>query len=39
MDTLREDIKWFIKKFDYRYEEEPWKNSKDSVERTIKFLK
>lgn len=39
MDTLREDIKWFIKKFDYRYEEEPWKNSKDSVERAIKFLK
>jgi hypothetical protein len=39
MDTLREDVKWFIKKFDYRYEEEPWKNSKDSVERAIKFLK
>ena len=39
MDTLREDVKWFIKKFDYRYNEEPWKNSKDSVERAIKFLK
>jgi len=38
MDTLREDVKWFIKKFDYRYEEEPWGNSKDSVERAIKFL-
>jgi len=39
MDTLREDVKWFIKKFDYRYEEEPWYNSKDAVERAIKFLK
>ena len=39
MDTLREDVSWFCKKFDYRYENEPWKNSKDSVERAIKFLR
>ena len=38
-DTLREDVKWFIKKFDYRYEEEPWKNSKDAVESAIKLLR
>lgn len=37
-DKLREDVKWFIKKFDYRYDEEPWKDSKDAVERAIKFL-
>ena len=37
-DKLREDVKWFIKKFDYRYEEEPWKDSKDAVERAIRFL-
>lgn len=37
MDELRGDIKHFIKKFDYRYEDEPWGNSKDSVERAIKF--
>ena len=37
-DTLRPDIKHFIKKFDYRYEDEPWGNSKDSIERAIKFL-
>lgn len=37
--TLTEDISWFCKKFDYRYEDEPWKNSKDSVERAIKFLR
>lgn len=37
-DKLREDVKWFIKKFDYRYDEEPWKDSKDAVERAVKFL-
>ncbi len=36
---LCEDVSWFCKKFDYRYEEEPWKNSKDAVERAIKFLR
>ena len=39
MQTLSEDVSWFCKKFDYRYENEPWKNSKDSVERAIKFLR
>ncbi len=37
-DSLRKDVSWFCKKFDYRYDEEPWYNSKDSVQRTIKFL-
>jgi len=36
---LTEDVSWFCKKFDYRYDAEPWKNSKDSVERAIKFLR
>lgn len=35
LNTLGEDIKWFIKKFDYRFTDEPWKNSKDSIERAI----
>lgn len=35
---LIEDIDWFCKKFDYRYKDEDWKNSKDSVERAVKFL-
>ncbi len=39
METLNEDVSWFCKKFDYRYENEPWKNSKDSLNRTITFLK
>lgn len=37
-DTLRADVSWFCKKFDYRYDSEPWGNSKDSVERAIRFL-
>ena len=36
--TLREDVSWFCKKFDYRYDEEPWYNSKTSIQRSIKFL-
>lgn len=36
--TLRSDVSWFCKKFDYRYDEEPWYNSKDSIQRSIKFL-
>lgn len=36
-DALREDVSWFCKKFDYRYENEPWGNAKDAVERAIKF--
>ena len=39
LDELKEDVSWFCKKFDYRYDEEPWYNSKDSVERSIKFLR
>ena len=38
MASLREDVSWFCKKFDYRYENEPWGNAKNSVERAIKFL-
>ena len=35
MDRIQEDISWFIKKFDYRYEKDSWKNSRDAVERTV----
>ena len=35
---LKGDISWFCKKFDYRYQEEPWYNAKDSVERAVAFL-
>ena len=39
MTTLTDDVSWFCKKFDYRYGDEPWYNSKDSVERAIRFLR
>jgi hypothetical protein len=38
-DKLRGDISWFCKKFDYRYDQEPWYDSKDAVERAIRFLR
>ena len=38
IDSLSGDVSWFCKKFDYRYDEEPWYNSRDSVPRAVKFL-
>ena len=38
LTTLTADVSWFCKKFDYRYDEEPWYNSKDAIERAIFFL-
>ena len=37
-DELCADVSWFCKKFDYRYDGEPWGNAKDSVERAVAFL-
>lgn len=34
-DRVIGDIDWFITKFDYRFEKEPWKNSKDAIVRSI----
>ncbi len=39
LNTLGEDVSWFCKKFDYRFKDEPWNNSKDAVERAIRFLR
>lgn len=39
LTELQKDVSWFCKKFDYRYDEEPWYNSKDAVERAFKFLR
>ena len=38
LETLQGDIDWFCKKFDYRYKEEDWKNSRDAIERTVYTL-
>ncbi|MBQ7603884.1 MAG: hypothetical protein IJU75_02915 [Clostridia bacterium] len=38
MDELKEDVSRFCRKFDYRYDAEPWGNSKDSLERAKRLL-
>lgn len=38
MERVRDDVEWFINKFDYRYQEEPWKNAKDSLPRALTKL-
>ncbi len=38
-EELQNDVSWFCKKFDFRFNDEPWYNSKDAVERTMKFLR
>ncbi|WOO38538.1 DUF6062 family protein [Anaerocolumna sp. AGMB13020] len=35
MKRVRDDLEWFIDKFDYRYVNEPWKNSKDALPRSM----
>jgi hypothetical protein len=38
LDRIQEDVSWFVKKFDYRFNDAPWKNSKDALQRTIQKL-
>lgn len=35
MKRVKDDLEWFINKFDYRYTEEPWKNAKDALPRSM----
>ncbi len=35
LSRIEKELDWFIKKFDYRYEKEPWKNAKDALPRGI----
>ena len=35
MKRVKEDLDWFIQKYEYRFKDEPWKNSKDAVERSL----
>ncbi len=32
---VKEELLWFISKFDYRFQDRPWGNSKDSLHRAI----
>ena len=38
LETLKDDVSWFCKKFDYRYADEPWGNAKDAPQRAAAFL-
>ena len=38
LGDLKDDVSWFCKKFDYRYENEPWGTAKDAPERARVFL-
>lgn len=38
ISELGSDVSWFCKKFDYRYDAEPWYNAKDSLPRALAFL-
>lgn len=35
LNRIKDDLDWFIKKSDYRFANEPWKNSKDALPRTM----
>lgn len=35
LKELEEDVEWFINKFDYKYADMPWKNSKDALVRAL----
>jgi hypothetical protein len=32
---IGEEVSWFVQKFDYRFKDEPWLNSRDSIQRAI----
>ena len=38
LERINEEVNWFTKKFDYRFTNKPWKNSKDAPQRAIKKI-
>jgi hypothetical protein len=38
LERIQDEVNWFTKKFDYRFQNEPWKNSKDSLSRSIQKI-
>jgi hypothetical protein len=38
VDTLQSDIDWFVRKFDYRFKDEPWNNAKTAIPKLLKQL-
>jgi len=39
LDRIEKEVDWFTKKFDYRYNDAPWGNSKDAVIRSIQKIR
>lgn len=39
MERLHEDVSWLINKFDYRYKDADWKQSRDAIQRGMQKLK
>ena len=38
MKRVIDDLEWFIDKFDYRYKDEPWGDSKDALQRALRKM-
>lgn len=38
LKRVRDDLEWFVDKFDHMHANDPWKNSKDALQRTIQKL-
>lgn len=38
MERLLEELQWFEKKFDYRYKDAEWKNSRDALQRAMQKI-
>lgn len=39
LKRVEDDLEWFSKKFDYQYQNEPWKESRDALPRSILKLR
>lgn len=39
LERIEKEVDWFTKKFDYRYNDAPWGNSKDAVSRSIQKIR
>ena len=38
MQRVQDDISWFVEKFDYIHTNDPWKNSRDAIQRGMQKL-
>jgi hypothetical protein len=39
LERIEKEVDWFTKKFDYRYNDAPWENSRDAVIRSIQKIR